>query len=136
MGCAQGCVFPRVACLSRYNSPILNSSQCRSAWGAAMTKEHPVQQPSTSGDTEVFISYSSADRPRVLDIADQLEAAGVPVWIDRNKSNGGRRWDEQIVRAIRDCKVVLLMCSQASMRSRNVKQEIQLAWRYNRPYLP
>src|SRR5262249_37961973 len=29
-----------------------------------------------------------------------------------------------------------LMCSDASLRSKNVKQEIQLAWRYARPYLP
>jgi hypothetical protein len=28
------------------------------------------------------------------------------------------------------------MCSDASLRSKNVKQEIQLAWKYDRPYLP
>jgi hypothetical protein len=29
-----------------------------------------------------------------------------------------------------------LMCSDASMRSRNVKQEVLLAWKYEKPYLP
>ncbi len=29
-----------------------------------------------------------------------------------------------------------LMCSAASMRSRNVRQEIMLAWRYEKPYIP
>jgi hypothetical protein len=31
---------------------------------------------------------------------------------------------------------MVLMCSDASLRSKNVKQEIQLAWKYERPYLP
>ncbi len=30
----------------------------------------------------------------------------------------------------------VLMCSQASLASRNVKQEIALAWRFEKPYLP
>jgi len=40
------------------------------------------------------------------------------------------------VRAIRASKVLLLMCSDASLRSRNVRQEILLAWKYGRTYLP
>lgn len=40
------------------------------------------------------------------------------------------------MRAIRGCKALLLMCSDAALRSRNVSQEILLAWKYARPYLP
>lgn len=87
-------------------------------------------------NAEVFISYSSRDRDQVLSIADQLESAGVRVWLDRNKIPGGTSWAEEIVRGIKNCKVLILMCSEASMRSRNVKQEIQLAWKYERSYLP
>ena len=31
---------------------------------------------------------------------------------------------------------MLVACSPAAMESRNVKQEIQLAWKYQRPYVP
>jgi len=47
-----------------------------------------------------------------------------------------RQLRPEIVRGIKGCKVLLLMCSDAALRSRNVKQEIQLAWKYERPYLP
>ncbi len=85
---------------------------------------------------EVFISYSSRDRADVLKIADHLESCGVSVWFDREEIYGGANYGPEIVDGIKNCKVLMLMCSDASLRSRNVKQEIQLAWKYERPYLP
>jgi len=85
---------------------------------------------------EVFISYASVDRERVLPIADRLGAAGVSVWLDRRKIEGATFWAEEIVRGIKACKVVLLMCSDASMRSWAVKQEIQLAGERQKALLP
>lgn len=90
----------------------------------------------TFAHSEVFISYSSRDRENVLKIADQLESCGVSVWLDREEIYGGANYGPEIVDGIKNCKVLMLMCSDASMRSRNVKQEIQLAWKYERPYLP
>lgn len=84
----------------------------------------------------VFISYESADRKRVVPIAESLEAAGVPVWIDRDEIAGGANYGPFIVQGIRDSRCVIVACSATSMRSRNVKQEIQLAWKYQRPYVP
>ena len=87
-------------------------------------------------DHEVFVSYASLDCERVLQIVSQLEAAGVRVWLDADKIEGATNYGPEIVRGIRECKVLALMCTDASMRSRNVKQEILLAWKYERPYLP
>lgn len=95
-----------------------------------------IEEKSSPGQADVFISYSSSDRERVLDISSRLVAAGMSVWIDRNKIEGGRNYGSEIVQGIKNCKVLILMCSDAAMRSRNVKQEIQLAWKYERPYLP
>jgi hypothetical protein len=92
--------------------------------------------PLTSANSEAFISYASRDRARVLPIADQLQSAGVRAWLDRNRIDGGMVWAEEIVRGIKSCKAMLLMCSDAAMRSRAVKQEIQLAWKYELAYLP
>jgi len=85
---------------------------------------------------EVFISYSSRDRERVIEIVSQLESAGVSVWVDRDKIEGGMIYGPKIVRGIKDCKVLMLMCTDASMRSRNVTQEILIAWKHERCLLP
>src|SRR5437870_3208410 len=84
----------------------------------------------------VFLSYSSTERPQALALADALAQAGVPVWIDRRGIPAGVSWDATIVRAIRDCTVFLVLCTETAMRSSNVHQEIRLALEERRPLLP
>jgi len=85
---------------------------------------------------DVFISYSRQDAVRVRDLVSRIESAGVSVWMDTHSIDGGTNYGPEIWKGIRHCKVFLLMSSQASLRSRNVKQEIQIAWKFSRPYLP
>ena len=84
----------------------------------------------------VFISYASADRERVLPLVDRLEAAGVKTWIDRDGIHGGANYAQEIAEAIKDAALLVLMASPASLASRNVKQEMALGWRFEKPYLP
>ena len=92
----------------------------------------------SSGISEpyVFLSYTSADRDRVLALADRLETAGIRVWLDRRNLVGGMSWDAAIVRAIKDCTVFAVLCTPASVASPNVMQELRLAWAEQRPTLP
>ena len=92
--------------------------------------------PSEHSTPYVFLSYASADRDRALGIADRLEAAGVPVWIDRRRIEGGTTWSAEIVAGLEGSAAVVVLCSAAAMSSRNVRQEIQLAWESNRPLVP
>lgn len=85
---------------------------------------------------DLFVSYASADRERVVPIVDALEAAGFSCWIDFRNIAGGAEWNSEIVQAIKSCRVVLIMCSAASMRSHNVRQEIRLAWSPGVRYIP
>ena len=93
-------------------------------------------QSSSSFVKDVFISYASRDGNRVVPIADALESVSISVWRDQNQILGGDCYGPVIVRAIRNCQALVLMCSDASLRSKNVKQEIQLAWKYDVPYVP
>ncbi|HET9016043.1 MAG TPA: AAA family ATPase [Thermomicrobiaceae bacterium] len=84
----------------------------------------------------VFVSYASADRDRVLPVVERLEAAGIAVWIDRDGIHGGANYALEIAEAIEHAAALVLMCSRASLASRNVKQEIALGWRFEKTYLP
>jgi hypothetical protein len=84
----------------------------------------------------VFLSYSSTDRARVLPIIEKLQAAGARVWIDIVGIPPGGNYGLEIAKAIQGSALVVLACTAAAMQSRNVKQEIQLAWKHHRPYLP
>ena len=83
----------------------------------------------------VFVSYASATttgcrpgrgagarrRPR------RLDRAGIP---------GGANYGPEIVAAIRESAALVLCCSAAAFASRNVRQEVALAWKHERPILP
>src|SRR5947209_5443244 len=84
----------------------------------------------------VFLSYASGDRERALALADRLEALGIRVWIDRSSIVGGSSWTAEIVRGIRECAALLVLCSPAAVASPNVQRELNLAVEHNRPLVP
>jgi predicted ATPase len=84
----------------------------------------------------VFVSYASINRERVVAIVDALTDCHIATWFDREDIPGGTSYGPEIVAGIKNATALLLMCSEASLASRNVRQEIQLAWRHERPILP
>src|SRR4051794_13829169 len=84
----------------------------------------------------VFVSHASADRERVRPVVAALRGAGVPVWLDEQGIAGGEDYAREIAEAIKGAAAFLLLASPASLASRNVRQEVALAWRYERPYVP
>ncbi|HEU5422894.1 MAG TPA: toll/interleukin-1 receptor domain-containing protein, partial [Nitrolancea sp.] len=84
----------------------------------------------------LFVSYASADRERVLALVARLEAVGVDIWIDRDGIHGGANYAQVISDAIKGAAALLLAASPAALASRNVRQELALGWRYEKPYLP
>jgi adenylate cyclase len=76
---------------------------------------------------EVFISYSRADKDRVLALADKLRAAGVSLWIDQSGIDAASMWGEEIVKALDGAKVMLLMLTESAVNSHNVIKEVVLA---------
>ncbi|HEU5424463.1 MAG TPA: AAA family ATPase, partial [Nitrolancea sp.] len=89
-----------------------------------------------SREPYLFVSYASADRERVLPVVDRLQHAGVNAWIDREGIHGGANYAQVISDAIKGAAALMLMASPASLASRNVRQELALGWRFERPYLP
>ena len=85
---------------------------------------------------EVFISYAAKDRTRVLDLVDRLRTAGVSVWIDQMGIEGATMWSQEIVAAIRSCKVLILAISENSAGSENVVKEVALASEGRKRILP
>lgn len=85
---------------------------------------------------DVMVSYASVDRDRILPFVDWLRGAGVSVWIDRGGIDGAVLWGEEIVKAIEDCRVVIVMASAASLASPNVVREVALAAEGRKPLLP
>ncbi len=59
----------------------------------------------------VFLSYASQDAEPVKRIRDALEAAGIEVWFDQRRLEGGDDFDQQIRKNIRGCSLFLPVIS-------------------------
>ena len=75
---------------------------------------------------DVFISYSREDKERVLELAGKLRVAGVNLWIDQGNIDGATLWGEEIVNALDNAKVMLLVVTASAARSHNVAKEVVL----------
>ena len=75
-------------------------------------------EPSKMADTmppgSLFISYASEDRPAALRLATDLQAAGLPVWLDRQQLDWGTDYTARIRTAIDQCGLFLPVLSQTA----------------------
>lgn len=84
----------------------------------------------------VFISHSEKDRPVAMAICDALEVQGIRCWIAPRDVQGGGFWKDEVVEAIERCRVMVLVFSSRSTRSRMVRRELSVAADGDIPLLP
>lgn len=85
---------------------------------------------------KIFISYASDDFLRVRDVANHLQELGFEVWMDVKNLYGGDLWRPELVQAISTCDTLLLFLSEISMKSINVRREIDLASEKRKKIIP
>jgi WD40 repeat protein len=78
------------------------------------------------GVTDIFLSYSRADRERVRPVRDALVAHGFEVFWDQEVP-GGADWDVWIRERLANSKCAMVFWSSNSIASRNVRHEAMIA---------
>ena len=69
-------------------------------------------------------------------MADKLRSAGVSIWVDESGIGAATLWSKEIAGAIKGCKVLVLMVTPNSVKSKNVVKEVSLAAEQNKQILP
>ncbi len=75
----------------------------------------------------VFVSYARADVERVDRIIKSLRDGGCDVWLDRHEIRSGDQWRQQIAANVRQSDAFVLILSNASTTSDNVRREVDIA---------
>ena len=76
----------------------------------------------------VFLSYARPDAQVVDRIASDLRRQGVHLWMDRQDLVAGQEWLPQIEQAISSADFMLVSLSKASLSSKWVQREYQVAF--------
>lgn len=76
---------------------------------------------------KVFISYATEDKQIADAVCETLEAHGIKCWYAPRDVTYGRDFDETIVDAICDSRLMILILSSHSNSSAHVKREVQNA---------
>ena len=85
---------------------------------------------------DVFISYSSHNKPIADAICAGLEAEKLRCWIAPRDVLPGQNYGESIVHAIAGCKVMVLVFSEATNVSQAVIREAERAMHNSKPIIP
>ena len=85
---------------------------------------------------DIFISYSAKDREKAEQLTELLASAGLSVWIDKHGIGAATSWSGEISKAIEECKALLLLLSETSIESDNVRKEVSLAAERKKKILP
>jgi hypothetical protein len=88
--------------------------QQRQGSDAAANAPEPGPMPETMPPGSLFISYASEDRPAALRLASELQAAGLPVWLDRQQLDWGSDYSARIRLAIQQCALFVPLLSRTA----------------------
>jgi tetratricopeptide (TPR) repeat protein len=85
---------------------------------------------------EVFVSYSSQDKPTADAVVASLEANGIRCWIAPRDILPGSDWSESIMEAIEHAGTMVLVFSGHSNTSPQIRREIESAVSTGIPLIP
>lgn len=85
---------------------------------------------------DVFISYKSEDWESANFVKSVLETNGITCWIAPNNIPGGSSYAAEIPKAIRECKVFVLILTQKAQLSKWVPRELDQAVNENKVIMP
>ena len=85
---------------------------------------------------DVFISYSTKDKPIADAVCATLERRGIRCWIAPRDILPGMDWGEAIIDAIEQCRVMVLVFSRNANASSQIKREVERAVNKNVTVIP
>jgi formylglycine-generating enzyme required for sulfatase activity len=84
----------------------------------------------------IFISHSSRDRDVAEHLCLALERRGKACWISSRDVSPGQNFQEEIVRAIKRARVMILVFSTNANNSNEIKKELALAGQFRLTVIP
>ncbi len=96
----------------------------------------PTAKKTSNKRRYAFVSYSRGDSTFALRMARDLRQQGIEVWLDQLDIPPGKNWDREVEIALRDATFMLLVVSENSIKSDEVRDEISYALDHQTRIIP
>jgi formylglycine-generating enzyme required for sulfatase activity len=133
--------------------PIVESYYRKSGKSAGKSKHEPTKkepqratlrhgprrterQVVSEDSSHIFICFSSKDDAVARAVVQFLEAQGLKCWISLRDILPGENYQESIVLALEQAKIIVFLFSKSSNASAEIKKELSLAERLKKPVFP
>jgi hypothetical protein len=84
----------------------------------------------------IFISYAHQDYPLIQSISASVKDSNDLIWIDRNVIMPGDEWRGKIQKALKSSYCIIFFASTSSVKSKEVKLEIDYAIKLRKRVIP
>jgi hypothetical protein len=85
---------------------------------------------------DIFICFSSKDEAIARGVAQFLEARDIKCWISARDVEPGQNYQESIVQALEEAKIIVFLFSENSNKSSEIKKELSLGASSNVAVIP
>lgn len=117
-------------------APISEHKEGSQAYRPVYPQDTP-EEKRVKHDVMISYSYHSERDKKTADaVCSILEAKKIRCWIAPRDVVPGMRWGEEIVEAIDECRIMVLIFSKNSNESMNVMREVERAVSKGRPIIP
>lgn len=86
--------------------------------------------------SKVFISHSSEDVHVANELVELLESAGVQCWYAKRDIQGGKKYNKEVSRQIKESEFLVVLLTHAAYKSKHVETELALASKFETALLP
>ncbi len=76
---------------------------------------------------DVFLSYAAADQATAFAVVAGLEGHGIRCWVAPRDIPAGSEYGEEIVEAVKACRILVLIFSAQANNSPHVRREVERA---------
>ncbi|MBZ0274577.1 MAG: TIR domain-containing protein [Anaerolineae bacterium] len=102
-----------------------------------VTDPKAVTEISSLDANSIFISYKRMDWEKYVEpLIERLQSAGIAVWVDQHLIDGGDDWFDEINKALKICKRMILCVSPEALESRHVKIEYRYFFNNHKKLFP
>ena len=109
---------------------------CKKPYAKDINPNHLFKTSRREMGNHVFVCYAREDEAFVLKLAARLKNLGVPIWLDQWDIPSGADWDLTIDNALYDCAQFLIVLSETSVKSLEVRSELRTVLDEKKPIVP